>query len=464
MRTYITTYKDWSGEVEAETRDKALSIAARVYKEETGDQTLLSEIIYSVHSKLKDPHQGNPHIENTKPKKSYLVTASLGEGKEVKVQVKASDHDNAKTEAKHIIEEQTGTTLNYDFFCSLITNVRLVKTMDLEPPKIIEVSQGNRISLDRIFGTEKDLKNWLVNNKERIEEILGYELSNLTEEKGAGAFSTDLYSEEARVVMEAQFGIANHEHIGELLTNHSTLEAKEGILICEGYHKEHTQLLNHLKEAMKLRILTLKASKVEETPGYSLILEMPKNLEDLDPELFTKHIGTSRARSKETLSKAKLGLRKRKFWAQLFDRASSRTPLLKSPPTSNEPSISVTALESLPGFFYTLVAPNRKLPYCGLRIDAFYAKLSNTYFNLLYSNKENIEETFGGILEWTNLGEGRVKWIKKTLCPQLDSDWFEDEDTWEKAQEALINTLIKLDKSLKPYLESLKTQNPRVPQ
>ena len=72
-------------------------------------------------------------------------------------------------------------------------------------------------------------------------------------------------------------------------------------------------------------------------------------------------------------------------------------------------------------------------------------------FNKLLENKTSIEKEFGGPLEWEGL-EGKRACRMKKVIPI--AGWM-DEDEWYASQSVMVDTMIKLDKALKPYLQKI---------
>jgi hypothetical protein len=73
-------------------------------------------------------------------------------------------------------------------------------------------------------------------------------------------------------------------------------------------------------------------------------------------------------------------------------------------------------------------------------------------FNQLYEHKDAIEEKFGGTLDWQKLEGKRACRIKK----QITVGGYRDEDKWSEIQEQMIDYMIKLEQSLRPFIKKLK--------
>jgi len=115
-----------------------------------------------------------------------------------------------------------------------------------------EVARLDVFSIKRVFQREEEFSDWLVSNKELIEEKIGVELEDLEREYSIGNYYADIIGRdtntEAMVIIENQFGRTNHDHLGKILTYASGVDAKIIVWIAEEFTEEHKQTLNWLNE------------------------------------------------------------------------------------------------------------------------------------------------------------------------------------------------------------------------
>lgn len=69
----------------------------------------------------------------------------------------------------------------------------------------------------------------------------------------------------------------------------------------------------------------------------------------------------------------------------------------------------------------------------------------------LESNRESIEQTFDGPLEWQSLDGKRACRIKTDAVPI----GYRDEERWEDSFESIVDRMIRLERALRPELERL---------
>jgi hypothetical protein len=77
---------------------------------------------------------------------------------------------------------------------------------------------------------------------------------------------------------------------------------------------------------------------------------------------------------------------------------------------------------------------------------------NKSIFNQLYEHKDVIEEKFGEPLDWQKLQGKRACRIKK----QIAIGGYRDEDKWYEIQDQMVDYMIKLEQSLRPYIKKLK--------
>ncbi len=105
----------------------------------------------------------------------------------------------------------------------------------------------------KVFPREdSDFTPWLVENLDLLSDRLGLILVNPVREDSVGSFSCDIvaYDENTQqsVIIENQFGVTNHDHLGKLITYASGKGAGIVIWIAEKFRDEHIKALTWLNE------------------------------------------------------------------------------------------------------------------------------------------------------------------------------------------------------------------------
>ena len=141
---------------------------------------------------------------------------------------------------------------------------------------------------------------------------------------------------------------------------------------------------------------------------------------------------------------------RREFWTTLLDRARTRTRLHANISPSRENWISATAGRSGCSFNYVIRQHDGQVE---LYIDRGRdADEENTrIFDLLVEHKDEIEAQIGESLDWQRLDGRRACRIRKVVA----LGGYRDQEGWPEVQDAMIDSMIKLARALKPHMSKL---------
>ena len=126
-----------------------------------------------------------------------------------------------------------------------------------------------------VWRDEAHFSNWLVaaNGLALLGDTLGAEFKLGEREKPVGRYSADVVLRDIRgrlVVVENQFGITDHNHLGKLLTYSAGLEAATIVWIAEQFRDEHRATLdwqnNQTIQDVRFFGLELRAWKIGDSP------------------------------------------------------------------------------------------------------------------------------------------------------------------------------------------------------
>jgi len=84
-------------------------------------------------------------------------------------------------------------------------------------------------------------------------------------------------------------------------------------------------------------------------------------------------------------------------------------------------------------------------------VDTDSGEGNKKLFRRLEEQKAAIEADFGGAMEWDPLEGARACRISAAV----DVAGWKDETNWPAAQDAMIDTMIRFEKALRPRLDSL---------
>jgi hypothetical protein len=77
---------------------------------------------------------------------------------------------------------------------------------------------------------------------------------------------------------------------------------------------------------------------------------------------------------------------------------------------------------------------------------------NKVFFDALYARKAEIEEAFGGPLEWQRLDDKRSCRVRKIVGV---GGWG-DEDKWEEQQDKMVDAMVRLEKALGPHVKEIR--------
>ncbi len=247
----------------------------------------------------------------------------------------------------------------------------------------------------------RDFTTWLAENLDLLGETLGIpRLSLVQREAAAGIFAADILADDGQdrlVVIENQLESTDHDHLGKLITYLSNLEAKIAVWITSAPRPEHERAVHWLNELlpadMAFYLVQIEAFRIGDSPPA------PK---------FTVVAGPSREAQQAGEQKKELAERhllRLEFWKQLLERARAKTPLHAHIAPGTENWISASAGKSGLGFNYVVRMEDARVE---LYIDRTDAEQNKQIFDALYERKAEIEQAFGGPLEWQRLDAKRA--------------------------------------------------------
>lgn len=289
-----------------------------------------------------------------------------------------------------------------------------------------------------------DFTTWLEENIDVLNDALSLNLVSVDREQSAGDFSVDLVGEDSSgniVVVENQLERSDHDHLGKLITYLTSLEAKTAIWIVSEPRAEHVKAISWLNESSSAQFYLVKveAIKIETSePAPLLTLITGPNEEAIKAGNAKKEM-------------AERYLTRKRFWDALLKKAKEKTKL-----HSGISSSHYNWIGSSVGY------PNGINLNYGVRQHDAQVELyidsdrdsgdgNKVVFDHLLENKESIEQSFGGPLEWMPMESKRACAIRK----KISVGGYKDESQWDEAHEELISAMIALDSSIKPHIKEI---------
>jgi hypothetical protein len=311
--------------------------------------------------------------------------------------------------------------------------------------EVAAIGKIQRVSLREVWKHEAhDFTSWLQENIDVLNDALNLSLSNAEREQAAGDFSVDLVAEdesENPVVIENQLEKSNHDHLGKLLTYLVAIGARTGVWIVSDPRPEHVSTISWLNESSpaSFYLVKVEAIKIGNSSPAALLTKV------VGPSEESREVGDTKKELAERY------IIRHRFWKELLDRAAKKTGLHTNISPSRYGWLGTSAGKRGLGYNYSVRQHD-----AGVELYIDRGKESGTenedIFDQLAQSKEEIEGVFGGGLDWQRLEGARACRIKK----QIDLGGYRDDPQWPEIQDAMIDTMARLEKAFKRHIKALK--------
>jgi len=291
-----------------------------------------------------------------------------------------------------------------------------------------------------------DFTPWLAENIQSLGDALGLELEVKEREASVGAFSCDLHAVDLAsgrtVIVENQLESTDHSHLGQLLTYAAGLEAAVVVWIAKEIRDEHRAALDWLNRkttsgvdffAVIPKVFRIDNSK----PTYELNLVVAPN-----------EWGKELVDSEKEIDQNSKSYRYRIFFQRLVDsaRVNGFKGLKKALPQSwirfSTPFIDI-------GLYVAFNRPDKiKVE---LYLESKDTELNKRRFDLLFSERDNIDKTTNNCLSWERLDERIGSRIAVYLTGSIDN---QPEDL-EISLKGIISNMLILRGKLYPFLQKV---------
>jgi predicted HicB family RNase H-like nuclease len=307
------------------------------------------------------------------------------------------------------------------------------------------IGKLERVSLREVWKHEAlDFTQWLQDNIDVLNDVIDFDLSNPEREQSAGNFSVDIVAEDEAgnpVIIENQLEKSDHDHLGKVMTYLVAIGAKIAIWIVADPRPEHISAITWLNEssAANFYMLKIEAIKIGDSPPAPLLTVI------VGPSEEGKEVGKAK---KEI---AERHIIRERFWKQLLEAAKQKTKLHANISPGQYNWLGTSAGKQGLGFNYALRKHEAQVE---LYIDRGKdrGEENKKIFEKLFRYKKEVESVFGEPLVWERLEGKRACRIKKVIT----IGGYRDEERWPQIHEAMVDAMIRLEKSLNPYIAKLK--------
>lgn len=313
-----------------------------------------------------------------------------------------------------------------------------------------EINQGlgkkETFTLSKFFKKEAcDFTPWLAENLHLISEAIGIKIINPSTEQYSDNFRVDIKAEledGSKVVIENQFGAANHDHLGKIITYKFTHKANVAIWVVEQAKQDHINTINALNESdcgcafflLKAQLIRIDNSRL--APEINMIAGPSK-------EIFK--------RIKSSVKSVKHSKMLKKFWVTILKEFKSDKQLLTIFKRNTARESQTIDKEITAGVFCSLKLTKDSMT---CRIYIYNGKESNDktveIFNALKESKDIIEKRFGHKLEW------EIKKGHAAIGYEMPGGWGDPVDKWPEIAKRDLEIVKTFVKAFEKPIDSLK--------
>lgn len=288
-----------------------------------------------------------------------------------------------------------------------------------------------------------DFSNWLAKseNIELLNDILGLTLVDIDKEVYVGAYRCDLVAKDEtsglRIIIENQLETSDHNHLGQIITYASGLDAKVIVWIVKEAREEHRSAIewlnNNTGKELNFFLIELHAYKIGDS------LPAPKFEVVEGPNDFIKNAKSSgnAAATNKTQSERLI------FWTQFNEllAAKGKPFNIRKATTDHWYDVALGTSEAHIGI--NLVNKEACV------VVEVYITNNKPLFDQLYAQKEQIEQALGFSLDWRRLTDTKKASRILYSIPGLN---FDDHSNYEQLMNEIIDKVVLLKKVFGKYI------------
>lgn len=310
-----------------------------------------------------------------------------------------------------------------------------------------ELGKFKKVSIKEIWPKEAaDFTPWLADNLNLLSDEIGIdfdtedELRQINTEVRVGGFSADIVAKDTqgnKVVIENQYGMTNHDHLGKMLTYAAGVEAKTIVWITENVRDEHKKAIeflnNNSTENINFFLVQIEAWKINDS------LPAPRFNVVESPNEWSKIIkATSEGKDSSGLGEEKI-----RFWQKVRDYAVERYPEInwRKPLSEHWYSLGVGSSVS-----HIDMVVNSKTKKVGVIYSFWPHGFDKGDYDFFAQNKDRIEGDLGMKLKW----ERKERNQYSRAYVEFDGNYRKEEEQ-EKLAKWLADTAVKFYNALPKY-------------
>lgn len=287
-----------------------------------------------------------------------------------------------------------------------------------------------------------DFSEWLAKkeNIENLNDILGLTLVDISKETYVGSYRCDLFARDeatgAKVIIENQLEISNHDHLGKIITYASGLDAKVIVWIVTKAREEHRSAIewlnNNTNSNVNFFLIEIHAYKIGDSnkaPMFTVV-EQPND--------FIKNNKSSN--NEESMNKSQS--QRIEFWNQFNDVVIERGKPFNTRKATTDHWYNVAIGTSEAHIDITLV---NKDSLIGVEL---YITNNKELFDKLYERKDDIENDLGFKLDWRRLDNSKAS----RILYYIKGLNFDDHSNYNELMNKTIDVAVLMRDTFKKYI------------
>ncbi|MCY4007124.1 MAG: DUF4268 domain-containing protein [Rhodobacteraceae bacterium] len=309
-----------------------------------------------------------------------------------------------------------------------------------------------RVDLRDIWASEaSDFTPWLAQeeNLSFLGDTLGIDLELEAQEKAVGPFRADILCKNIGtgtwVLVENQLERTDHNHLGQLLTYASGLEAVTIIWISARFTEEHRSTLDWLNritdESIRFFGLEVELWRINDSsaaPKFNIVSK---------PNDWSRSVAQA-ARAIDETELSELRIMQRDYWAafhRVLESQGGAVSGKRKPQPQSWMSYSIGRREMNLGT--TMIRSKNRI-----RVELYLGtEQAKAFFHLLRAQKDDIERELGSSLEWEELPDRR----DSRIAVYLDKTDPEDREDWTRQHSWLAKSINDLHRVFVGRVKSL---------
>lgn len=267
-----------------------------------------------------------------------------------------------------------------------------------------DLGQLKTLPLRSVWSHEAaDLTPWLAEHLELLDEVLGTDLELQDREAAVGNFSLDLLAKDLGtgrlVIIENQLTPTDHDHLGKVLTYAAGFDAGTIVWVAESFRDEHRQALDWLNQRTD-----------SDTHFFGVVIELLQINDSLPaPNLrlvVSPNEWQKASRQSAQGTPSAKGEAYRQFFQRLIDDLREKHRFTSA--RIGQPQNWYTFASGVSGVAYSFSFAKGDRVRAELYLDRESAEENKRLFDLLLQKRSEIEQEFGGALEWERLDDRKA--------------------------------------------------------